>query len=72
MYESHYNAEYFEWQRRVGEFGGKANLFKFEEYIEDNSDILDFGCGGGICRRLQRRGAADVEKYSYEWNENWH
>ena len=47
MYESHYNAGYFEWQRIVGEFGGKANLFKFEEYIEDNSDILDFGCGGG-------------------------
>lgn len=62
MYESHYNAEYFEWQRRVGEFGGKANLFKFEEYIEDNSDILDFGCGGGVF----------AEKYSYEWNENWH
>lgn len=50
VYESHYNAEYFEWQRRVGEFGGKANLFKFEEYIEEGNNILDFGCvWGGIC-----------------------
>lgn len=48
MNESHYDEKYFEWQRKVGKFGGIANLFKFEEYIESDSDILDFGCGGGF------------------------
>lgn len=42
-----YDEEYFKWQRSIGEFGGKANLFKFQKYINDSADILDFGCGGG-------------------------
>lgn len=45
--EQHYNEDYFEWQRVTGEFGGKANLFKFSKYIESNDSICDFGCGGG-------------------------
>ena len=47
MSDSYYDKKYFEWQKRAGEFGGVANLFKFEEYISKNSDVLDFGCGGG-------------------------
>jgi len=47
MNESYYGEKYFEWQKTVGEFGGKANLFKFERYIKENDDVLDFGCGGG-------------------------
>lgn len=43
----HYNKNYFDWQKRVGEFGGKANLFKFQNYIKPNDTVLDFGCGGG-------------------------
>lgn len=42
-----YDANYFEWQKTVGEFGGKANLFKFSDYICVTDNILDFGCGGG-------------------------
>ena len=42
----YYDKKYFDWQKSVGEFGGKANLFKFEEYISETSDILDFGAGG--------------------------
>lgn len=44
----YYGKEYFEWQREVGEFGGHANLFKFEKYIKGDDAILDFGCGGGF------------------------
>lgn len=44
---NYYNRKYYNWQKSVGEFGGKANLFKFEKYIEKTSDVLDFGCGGG-------------------------
>ncbi len=45
---SHYNKEYFDWQRPLGEFGGWANLTKFEEYISPDDFVLDFGCGGGF------------------------
>jgi FkbM family methyltransferase len=44
---SHYNQQYFEWQKSIGQFGGIANLFKFRDYIEPDDTVLDFGCGGG-------------------------
>lgn len=53
----HYNGKYFNWQKLVGEFGGKANLFKFEEHIKETSDVLDFGCGGGyLLANINTRG----------------
>lgn len=42
-----YTKEYFEWQQPMGEFGGKAELFKFSPYISPVDRVLDFGCGGG-------------------------
>ena len=45
----HYNYNYFEnYQKKMGLFGGKANLFLFEKYISENDKVLDFGCGGGF------------------------
>jgi len=50
----HYDAEYFAWQRIVGEFGGWANLPKFQPYIRQDDVVLDFGCGGGyLLHRLE-------------------
>lgn len=43
----HYDEKYFDWQSSIGEFGGWANQTKFMQYINDSSDVLDFGCGGG-------------------------
>ena len=43
----HYKKEYFEWQKEYGEFGGTSNLFKFEKYISENDNVIDFGAGGG-------------------------
>lgn len=43
----HYDAEYFAWQRKIGEFGAWANLPKFEAYLTPSDRVLDFGCGGG-------------------------
>lgn len=43
----HYDKNYFNWQKSIGEFGGIANLYKFEDYITDADTVLDFGCGGG-------------------------
>jgi len=44
----HYDEKYFDWQSSIGEFGGWANQTKFNDYIASNSDVLDFGCGGGF------------------------
>lgn len=43
-----YDKNYFDWQRIVGEFGGKANKFKFAEHVKSADIVLDFGCGGGF------------------------
>ncbi len=42
-----YDADYFNWQKNVGAFGGMANLFKFVAFIRPTDTVLDFGCGGG-------------------------
>jgi 2-polyprenyl-3-methyl-5-hydroxy-6-metoxy-1,4-benzoquinol methylase len=44
----HYDEKYFEFQKKIGMFGGKANLFKFIKEIKSTDDVLDFGCGGGF------------------------
>lgn len=44
---NHYNEDYFNWQKNIGAFGGRANLFKFSEFITPSDTILDFGCGEG-------------------------
>ena len=47
--ENYYQEDYFEnYQKKIGEFGGKANLFKFKKYIKLSDTVLDFGCGGGF------------------------
>lgn len=45
--KSHYDEEYFVWQNSIGKFGGWANLTKFDNYIEKNHRVLEFGSGGG-------------------------
>src|SRR6267142_3049416 len=45
----HYGEHYFnDFQREIGEFGGKANKFMFEKHIMPSDTVLDFGCGGGF------------------------
>ena len=47
--ENHYDHNYYiNYQKIMGEFGGKANLFKFERFISKTDIVLDFGCGGGF------------------------
>jgi len=48
MKNKYYNKEYFNWQKNIGEFGGIANVFKFEKYINNSDNVIDFGCGGGF------------------------
>lgn len=44
---THYDAKYWEWQRKVGQAGGKLNKFKFETHIKPSDTVIDVGCGGG-------------------------
>lgn len=45
----HYDSAYFDrYQKKIGEFGGIANKFKFEKHIKSQDRVLDFGCGGGF------------------------
>lgn len=44
----HYDEKYFAWQREVGEFGGKANSFKYLKTVKPTDVVIDFGCGGGF------------------------
>lgn len=44
----YYDADYFNWQKSLGEFGGWANQTKFLEYLNEDDIVLDFGCGGGF------------------------
>lgn len=45
--EEYYDAQYFEWQQRMGEFGGRIKADMFRPYIKKDMVVLEFGCGGG-------------------------
>ncbi len=44
---SYYDNNYFTWQKRIGEFSGIAEAWKFVPYIKTTDRVIDFGCGGG-------------------------
>ena len=39
--------EYFEWQDAEGEINGAITARTFRQFINQDDEILDFGCGGG-------------------------
>lgn len=45
---NHYDDKYYTWQKSIGEIGGILNKFKFEEEVDENEVLMDFGCGGGF------------------------
>jgi SAM-dependent methyltransferase len=58
----HYNAEYFNWQKGMGNFGGWANLIKFQDFITAEDNVVDFGCGGAfLLKNLNCKGKMGVE-----------
>lgn len=61
--ENYYNEKYFnDYQKKIGEFGGVANTFKFKKYIKPNDSILDFGCGGGfLLKNLNAKSKVGIE-----------
>jgi SAM-dependent methyltransferase len=63
---AHYDEDYFvNFQKEIGEFGGKANLFLFEKHVQRSDTVVDFGCGGGfLLKNLNCR-----EKIGIDLNE---
>lgn len=58
----HYNLDYFEWQKSSGGFGGKADLFKFKNFIKKSDNVLDFGSGGGyLLKNIQCKDKLGIE-----------
>jgi SAM-dependent methyltransferase len=45
--EGHYDADYFEWEKGIAEFGAWAHSSKFQNSIRPTDAVVDFGCGGG-------------------------
>lgn len=43
----HYDETYFQRQKKDGEFGAYADMFKFRQFVKPDDTVLDFGCGGG-------------------------
>ena len=60
--EQHYDKAYFSYQAPIGEFGGWANLPKFEKYLQPEFNVIDFGCGGGyLLNNIKCRGKIGIE-----------
>ena len=57
---NHYDAQYFDWQRSIGAFGGKVGRSVYQAYVRPTDRVVDFGCGGGFLLRelrcAERRG----------------
>ncbi len=46
--KTYYDEKYFNFQKKIGEFGGVANRFKFTDLISPTDTVIDYGCGGGF------------------------
>jgi len=64
-HSEHYNEKYYNRQKSGGAFGGRANKFKFEDSINSNDILVDFGCGGGfLLANIECKGKIGIEPNS--------
>lgn len=45
--EGHYDESYFDWQKRIGEFGARLSAKAFQPFIKEDMVVVEFGSGGG-------------------------
>ena len=58
----YYDEKYFSWQKNIGEFGGKANTFKFIKSVGKDFTLIDYGCGGGfLLKNLDAKNKIGIE-----------
>src|SRR3972149_11171852 len=66
MKNSHYQRKYFEWQKKAGIYGAQQDLWMYEDFIDANDTVLDFGCGGGyMIEKLKGSSKFGVDINSY-------
>ena len=59
---NYYDADYFDWQKNIGAFGGWANAYKFKDSISKSDTVIDFGCGGGfLLKNLECQNRIGIE-----------
>jgi SAM-dependent methyltransferase len=57
-----YDQKYFDYQKKIGEFGGMVNLDKFSSFLTINDTVLEFGCGGGyLLKNVQCKKKIGIE-----------
>jgi SAM-dependent methyltransferase len=60
--ESHYDADYFNWEKEIAEFGAWAGSFRFQDSIRPTDAVIDFGCGGGyLLHKLKCRDRIGID-----------
>ena len=60
-----YNKNYFDWYKKIGDYGAILNKQKFSKFIEKEDIVLDFGCGNGkLLENIDCK-----EKYGVEIND---
>ena len=60
-----YSRSYFYWYKNIGQLSAVINQKFFNNYINKNDSVLDYGCGGGfLLKKINCK-----EKYGYEINK---
>lgn len=60
--EEYYDAAYYEYYKKIGEFGGKVAARTFAPYVEQDMTVVDFGAGGGyVLANLDAREKVGIE-----------
>lgn len=69
---SFYNKEYWKWQSQGVELGGKIQAqILFQEYINKNDKVLDFGCGSGTTLKnltCSEKVGFEINPYAIKFN----
>ena len=60
--EDYYDDAYFEFQKPMGEFGGKFKTKYFKDYIKETDVLIEFGSGGGyLLKQLKAKEKIGIE-----------
>lgn len=58
----YYNKQYFEWQKKMGMFGGRIKAAMFKPYIKSDMTVIEFGGGGGyLLSNINAREKINIE-----------
>ena len=67
-----YDSKYWEWQSTGVELGGKIQAdVLFQEYINENDVVLDFGCGSGTTIKnikCKEKAGFEINPYALKYN----